>query len=365
MPPPTLLSGPHGEPELPGFELVKPFVESTDDGKSNTIELFDVLMTYSGEHARAGLRVVEATKNYRGRTFQVRISPAVISKGSGQAPVTILPALRENLVEKALRKIAAEDLANIAARKDDKGEYEVWVQFTIYRLRKLLAEQGHQFTVSQLAESLRVLRGTRIEVTGDFDADTEDGRDSNILQDLVWRKRKKGDSEGRSYTVAAKFHPYITRSIIMRSFRRIDFAKLMRPRNELARWIYLRLSHNYTQADEMDLYNATVLKEERAGYHLALSTILRETAFAYADMTRAMRAVRTALDALREQDVLRGKDVAGNPFSGWLEFPTYGVRKARGRPPLQDCRFVLFPSQSVIDDIIKANRTALELRRIK
>lgn len=350
-------------PDLPGLELVAPFVDTTEDGKSNTIELFDALMTYSGEHAREGLRFIEATKHFRGRTFQVRISPAVIKRKNG-APATILPGLRENLVEKTLRKMAADDLSNIAAPRAENGHLEVWVRFTLYRLRKVLAEQNHHFTIAQLEEALKVLQGSRLEVSGDIDNDAVAGRTANILQDVAWCKRKTGDKEGREHTIAAKFHPFVTRSIVQRTFRRIDFARLMRPKNELARWIYLRMSHNYTQAGEMDLYEFQINKNERAGYHLSLTTILRETGFTYADTTRALRAVRRALTTLREQDVIMKTDWLGKEFPGWIEVPSYGPAKGN-RPPLQDCRFVLFPSQSVIDDVIKANRTAQELRRLK
>jgi len=343
-------------PLLPGLELVAPFVQHTEPGKSNTVELFDALVLLSTDHSRQNEKFLDATKVFRGRTYHVRMSPAVVKRRDGK-PAMILPGARENLVEKVLRKIAAEDVDSVGVTLRD-GNAEVWVKFSIYKLRKTLAEQGHHFTTSQLAEALTVMQGCKLSVTGET-ADEIAGIESGILQTVIWRKAKRGDKEGESYRVCAKLHPFITRSILARTFRQIDFARLMRPKNELARWLYIRLSHNYTQAAEDDLVSFH-MGNKRAGYHISLSSIIRETAISYSDTRMALRAVRTALAVLRSQDVLRCVDMVGKEFQGWCEDITLGEARG-GRKPIKDVLFTLFPSQAVIEDIIKANRIAKQL----
>lgn len=352
------------QPFLPGLELVAALVDHTDDGKSNTVEMFDALVVYSVEHAREGARYIETQKRFRGQTFTVRVMPANVKRADGRV-VPVLPGMRENLVEKALRKIAAEDLGNLGVTDKD-GNAEVWVKFTLHQLRRTLAEQGHEFKISQLVEALDVLQGAIMTYAAAVPAPTptEEGAiQSGILQTVVWRRKKKGDQDGREYRVAAKLHPLITKSILQRTFRQIDFGRLMKPKNELARWLYMKLSHNYTQASESDLFLYQG-GNKAAGYHLALSTIIRETGSSYTQTRDALRAVRTALAILRKHDVLLSKTWVGQDFRGWAEEVTRGPAKG-GRPPVQDVVFTLFPSLAVIEDIIKANEKGRQMMRRK
>lgn len=352
---------PYTEPYLPGLEIIAPFVDHTDDGKSNTVELFDALVIYSMDHARDNARFLDATKVFRGRTYNVRVTPAAVPRDG--KPAMVLPGLRESLVEKALRKIASEDLDNIGAtQKESNGSAEVWVKFSLYQLRKTLAEQGHHFTIAQLEEAINVLQGARLTVTGDL-GEYIDGANTNFLQSVVWRKKKTGDEEGREFKICAKLHPYITHSILARTFRQIDFAKLMRPKNDLAQWIYIRLSHNYTQASDSD-YIKFKMQDKNAGYHLALSTIIRETGCSFATTSKAVRAVRAALTVLSKQDVLMSKDWTGRPFQGWEEIVQYDDSNG-GRRPIKDVIFHLFPSMAVVDDIVKANQKSRELQKLR
>lgn len=349
---------------LPGLDLVRDFVEATEDGKSNTIELFDAIVTYSSEHSRSNDRFLKAVKTFKGSTYKVSVAPAAIERG--EKSVQVLPGRRENLVEKALRKIASDNLGALDVTEDKSGAKDVWVKFTMYQLRKILGEQGHGFNAGQLEEALQVLTGTKITVTGENDEEIQGWSGSAILQEIVWRKRKKGDADGRDYRIRAKFHALVTNSIMQRTFRMIDFQRLMRPKSELARWLYTKISHNFTQAGEDDLIRFE-MGEKNRGYHISLSTIIRENGLQYADLRLAVRAVRSALAVLREHDILRGQSWAGKEFTGYIEEATYAEKPGRGRPPLREVVWTLFPSEAVINDIIKANRSnrALAAKQVR
>jgi len=349
---PAKEADPNTQPYLPGLELIAPFVEHTDNNQSNTVEFFDALVVFSMDHAREGQRFIEVEKVFRGRTFKVRVAPATVERGG--KPIMVLPGLRENLVEKALRKIASEDQEHLGVTfNTDTKNAEFWVKFTLYQLRKTLSGQGHDFKISQLVEALEVLRGARLTITGEIGA-FADGADTNYLQSLVWRRKRTNDVAGKEYKICAKLHPYITRSIVDRTFRQIDFAKLMQPKNELARWLFQRMSHNYIQADHL-AHVSWQRGSKNAGYHLSLLTIIRETGLSFASLKYAMAAVRTALEVLRKHDILRSTTWLGEPFKGWEEVKHYGDSKG-GRKPITDVIFYLFPSLSVTEDIIKAGR---------
>ena len=333
------------------LDLVRDLIDHTGDGKTNTIELFDALLTYSPEHARNGSAFIEVEKRFRNRCYNVKISPAVMKKGG--KPCLILPSRRENLVEKALRKIAADDANALSVKLTDKGETEVWVLFTIHQLRTILEEQGHGYKTAELTEALSVLTGAKMTISGETQDEIGGIEGSGIIDKLVWRKKKVGDEDGRSFHVSAKFHPLVTRSLVQRTFRRIDFAKLMRPKNELARWLYSRMSHNYIQADITDLAQFQ-MGEKNHGYSLTLGTIIRETGMKFSDNKLAVRAVRVALRILREHDITRGRTWSGDDFPGYLEEITF--TRTRGRPGLQDVLWRIFPSDAVIQDIIDANK---------
>jgi hypothetical protein len=283
----------------------------------------------------------------------VKVAPAVLKKDG--KPILILPSRRENLVEKALRKLAVDDVNALSVKQSDKGETEVWVRFTIHQLRTILEEQGHGYKTAELSEALTVLTGAKMTITGETPDEIGGIEGSGIIDKLIWRKHKVGDEEGRSFHVSAKFHPLVTRSLLERTFRRIDFAKLMRPKNELARWLYSRLSHNYLQADATDLVKFQMGDKHR-GYSLSLTTIIRETGLKFTNNRLAVRAVRDALGVLREHDIIRGRTWTGEEFPGYIEEITHGPRAGRGRPAIQDVTWRLFPSDAVIDDIIEANK---------
>lgn len=359
---------------LPGLEIIKDLVAHTAEGMSNTFELFDALIPYSSEHARGKSNFLEIEKRFRGLTFNVKVAPAVLQRGG--KPLLFLPGRRENLVEKALRKMAADSLEKIKVRNKE-GTTEVSVDFTLHELRNLLASQGHGFKISELAEALEVLAECKVQIVGDIEGSDEIAgiNGLGILQNIQWSKKKSGDEEGRAYRMRAIFHPLITRSLIQRTFRQINFGKLMKPKNELARWLYSRLSHNYTQASGSDLINY-FSGNKRAGYHISLSTIIKEYGLNHSDLRLAMRAVRNALKVMQEHDILTkggiyegygsdGKRMKGDTdvsFPGYIEEIRYGEKKGRGRKAIVDVIWNLFPSNSVVDDIIKANKNTVEMK---
>ncbi|MEZ4682110.1 MAG: hypothetical protein R2932_48680 [Caldilineaceae bacterium] len=167
----------------------------TDEDKySNTIELYDAIPKYypsrqlnrqreNGKYLPILKRQFRYKNQVTGETtlYHVNIKPARIECKDGQVR-EFYPTEREELVEEALRKIAADN-PNGVYLNDSAG-----VQFTLYQLRKELASRGHAIHLDNLLEALNICNEAIIEVK------SEDGTDvlkSTILPVLLISSRKR------------------------------------------------------------------------------------------------------------------------------------------------------------------------------
>ena len=207
--------------------LFDDFVNKTPDGYSNTIELFDAILKFSSRRVRKTPEPDVRTVVFRKEEVRVTISPAVI-KTRGAPAVIVMPGQREDLVEKALRKLAAETVESwgVEIDQDQGGRPAFSLRFTLYQIRKLLAETGHDFKTVEIDEALRVLQGSNIEFEGQM-GEFQTGQVTGILTSYTYVKRRKDRSGSKSYG-EVKFHPLVNASILQRTFRKIDFGSLMK-----------------------------------------------------------------------------------------------------------------------------------------
>jgi len=325
--------------------LFDDFVSRTPEGYSNTIELFDAILKYSSRRVRKTPEPDVRVVTFRSKEVRVTITPAVI-KRRGTPAVIVMPGQREDLVEKALRKLAAESATTWGVEQDQVGKPAFALKFTLYQLRKLLQETGHDFKIAEIDEALRVLQGSNIEFDGVID-DFVTGQVSGILTSYTYVKRRKDVSGNRSYG-EVKFHPLVNASIVQRTFRRIDFKALMELKVDLARWLYQRFSHNYIQASTDDLWDT------KKGYHISLHTILRESGMDRRSRMRDnLKVVRDALNNLKASNII-------DAFSEDLrrEKPT----GKPGQASIIDAVWTLRASQKFVEDVIAANQAAKAMR---
>jgi hypothetical protein len=125
------------------------------DALSNAIDLWDSIPRYSlprkkQEEIRLPggfLPIRKVDFHYRGKIYTAQIRPARIQVRDKKGQLTeetieYYPSSREELIEHALRKLAAEQYAGFF----DKVNHCSGVAFTLYRLRQELAAQGHSMT---------------------------------------------------------------------------------------------------------------------------------------------------------------------------------------------------------------------------
>jgi hypothetical protein len=163
-PPPSAFAG----TQLSLFQAFLCNTEEERDQLSNTIELWDSIPKYAiSQQAMNQIRTTEGllprlekTFVYRKHEYRVRITPAILDAEEGGGDRAYYPSASEELVEDALRKIAAEQYKGFF----DKPEFRSGVVFSLGMLRKELKKRGHARSYQEIIRSLQTLAGSHIEI---------------------------------------------------------------------------------------------------------------------------------------------------------------------------------------------------------
>lgn len=263
--------------------------EAERDNLSNTIELWDGVPKYfvsrqemTKRRERGILPTIDREFEYRSRIFNVKVRPARLTDEGGNDK-EFYPSAREELVEDALRKIAAEQHYGFL-EKQESG-----VVFTLHILRRELQRRGHTLSYQEVTESLDVMAGCRIEIIA---ADGSGDYKSPILAGLMRVSRHHYREDPKARWVAY-FNPLVTRSIQALNFRQYDYHTMMSHTTQIARWMHKRMAHNYVNASIMQPY--TIL----------FTTVQRDSGLLeYTRNRDAIRKLEDALEELKDKGVL-------------------------------------------------------------
>jgi hypothetical protein len=262
---------------------------TSEDGYSNTIELYDAIPKYVSSTRRMGvlrengiyLKTLRREFQYgtekHKRWYKVEITPARLSDKQGNEK-EYYPNQRVELVEEALRKIACDQLSAVYL------DGFAGVRFTMYQLRKELASRGHTMNYPALIEALKIGHSAGMKLT------LNDGGEINapIFPVLALTKRHEWEEHGRNTRCFVQFHPLVTRSIDEITYRQFHYATGMQLKKPLSRWFFKRLSHVYRQASTKN------------NYRISHSTLVRDSGLVNATrMDDQIRDVCEALDELQ------------------------------------------------------------------
>ena len=329
--------------------LFQSFLANSDDERralSNAIDLWDSIPRYSiprkkEEELRmqGGFlpnRTVEF--QYRGTCYRGEIRPARLNvkDKSGKltgATIEHYPSAREELIEHALRKLAAEKDQGFY----DQPDFRSGVAFSLHRLRQELSDQGHSMTFESLTEGLEVLHGATLRL---IDA-SSDPDDPSILSQAYLPALGKVNKKGRASDPDAKwyvqFHGLVTNSINQITYRQFNYQHLMKCSTQLARWLMSQLVLKFT--------NAGMGTE----FKMKFSTIQRDSGLLNG--------------YTRPRDAFAALDLA------WAEVRNGGVltdvkkEEERGvRAKIVDVTYTLTPSRQFATEQKAANRRNLDAR---
>lgn len=316
--------------------LFQTFFPADTEDYSNTIELYDAIPKYFSSQKRMAeirkdgvfLQSLKRRFRHRDTWFNITIRPARLDDKDDNEK-EYYPTDREGLVEEALKRIACDRLNGVFLN-DIAG-----VQFTLYELWHELKGRKHDIHWDDLITSLKICRGTILELT------SADGRvlvSSSIFPVLVLVNRHEWVTDPKHMRCYVQFNPLITQSTNQLTYRQFDYVTFMELKNHLARWLFKRLSHNYTQASMLNPYT------------IKLSTIVRDSALVNAKRMRdKVRYVDAALNELKNRAVL-------------LHYKKESIEGERKR--IEEVIYILTPCPEFTSQVKKANRRAREIIHI-
>jgi hypothetical protein len=342
-------------PDEVQLELLAPWY-TQNTSESRTLDFFDAIPKYPFALTTTIPKPerLEVPFTLRGKKYTAFVAPAQITDARTGQERLVFPGSREELVERALRFIAVQQIAKTKLIPDaETGRQAVTVFFTLSMLRRHLEELGHGYKLSEIKEALDILSDTLIEIR--VESDDEPGQSkrrrfmkgtilSNYVGDFL-----EGDSSGEDSRAAMTFHPLATQAILGLAFYPINQLRVGKLKRPLARWLTTRMSHNYRQARK----NSFVQNE---GYHISLKTILEERGLSReARLWDNLKSVRDALMEMKKRRILSEMQ----PFAEELIHAP-----SKGRPKIVDAIWTLYASAEFVDEIIGGNKQMKQAQRV-
>lgn len=292
---------------------------------SNTIEMYDSMPKYyfGGVEREKGktteaLPILSRDFVYRNKEFRIDISPAALIDEESGKTISYYPSQREELVEDVIRKIAVN--------KRKKGIYlddDLAVRFTYYEVEQELKKIGHGYSTTQIKQAIEICSKTIVEIT------SKDGKRVSQTSNLFPFVAKETKEMGGQERVIVMFHPLVTKSVDLGTYRSINYDRLMRLKMPLARWLHKHISHLFTQATEKNPYK------------INLSTIVQNSGMKnYKNISDTIRQVSKSLDEL-----IKCQTVA-----------KYETKLHKEKNKILDATFCLFMSDEFVADAKKGNK---------
>jgi hypothetical protein len=212
------------------------------------------------------------------------------------------------------------------------------VTFSLYQLQEELKRNGHSYSKDQIKDALLICARTNMTVT------TDNGSSvlvSNLFETLGLQTRDDWKEQGNKSRAFVRFNSLVTKSITSRTFRQLNYEKVMSYKNVIARQLHKRMSHHYIQASVAN------------PYHILLSTIIRDFGLTqYTQLRDNLRDVQIALDEMVEKKAL-------------LSYKVEKTLESSKRAKLLDAKFTLLPDPSFTSEIIGANKLQAKIKSIE
>lgn len=308
--------------------------DQNKDKYSNTVELYDMLPKYHfGGVKRAISKDIEALpilqKNFvnRSQEFKLSIIPAALIDNKTGKTIHYYPTQREELVEDALRRLAATKKKGIYLDNDFA------VKFTLYELQQELKRMGHGYNLNEIKEAIEVCNRSLLEIKSKQGEEVAMG--ASIFPFVGMETSEK--IEGGKNRVVVMFHPLVTKSIDDNTHRLINYQKLMSYKMALSRYIHKRISHYFTQASTSNPYT------------IKMTTLVRDSGMKKYDRNSdTIKQIQKCLEELKVKQTLT----------------KYKIEKEWEGKNLIDANLELYVSDELVEEIRKANNIKNEKLKI-
>lgn len=300
---------------------------SSNDARSHTIELADAIPFYHyGHQPGPEVKALERVFVNRKRRYHVTVLPATLEDpkikdgdkaGKSKKWAPRFPSEREELVFEAVKLLASQNAELL--------DGHVGVGFTLSSLRRLLKESGHEMSIVQIKDALRtMLRCTII---------LKDESGKNMIEEGMIKSLMFSEKGTRDLCFV-QFNSFTTEAIRAGKYRGLKYKIVSRYQSVLARWLYKRMSHNFTQASSTEKYV------------ILASTALQGACLSVGDKpNKWAKCMREALEEMK----LATPD--GLPCS----VASYIYEAVKVGKYTKDYKFYISPSESFVKDIVQEN----------
>lgn len=317
------------------------FTDLSEEGHrhySNTLELWSIapkiwvggVKREKGKTVEA-LGIVKRDFEYANKKLSLTITPAGIEDKKTGKKKDFYPSQREELIEEALIKIAARKMQseNFSERPTTiDGLFAV--RTTYYEIAKELLRLGHGYKIADIKLGIDVGNKAMIELK------SKEGNEVSYSTPMFPFLAKETKEMGGNECLVITLHPLVTKSIKEGSFRLLNYDKMMGLKKYLSRWIYRRISHNFTGADC------------EKPYPIKLTTIVNNSAMViYENTAQMIKQVEACFDELKGEE---GEEKA---LKKWERKRVIFDEKKKAK--INDIVYSLYLSSEFVSDIIKAN----------
>ena len=328
------------------------YVEAGESEKSRSLAIWDIIpwrvLTYNRAGTLPKVMVFEGVRLDDTREATVHLTPAILP-GEADGPSRVMfPGAREELVERALRKLAVSRLAASGPQPDPMGgNMAVSITFSIHQLRRELEQNGHGFKFADVREALDVmhLANVRVECPADSLVHRASGPVLGNLQSIC----DPDDTDGKRSVYRATFHPIASAAILKELYFPINYTRMMTLARPLARWIVSLLNVRFR-------YATRGIGRSKRSFRLTLKRVMTDSGMQPEPrLTNNIDRVREAIKELQEKGFLER----------WLplkEIETIKREGTAGRPKIVDAEWELYPSESFAKEIIQGNQDRKALK---
>jgi hypothetical protein len=204
------------------LELLAPWYAQRPED-SHTLDLFDAVPKYPFTTTRFVDHAERIAVDFKfgTRLYRSEILPAQIKDSKTGQERLVFPGGREELVERALRYLAVQQVAKVRLTNAD-GRHSVTVFFTLSMLRRHLEKLGHGFMLSEIKDALDILSGTMITIHVVSDEGLGKAKRGKAMKGLILTNYThdfaEQDPTGEDSAVAMTFHPLSTEAILQMAY---------------------------------------------------------------------------------------------------------------------------------------------------
>lgn len=313
----------------------------------NLVEIYDAVPRFFEARTVHSLENMnqEITAEVRSMSYTLTITAATIRKKvldkqpdgttlHRHVNVGMFPGVREEFVEKAIRKFSTLQAADITDER-------CVVRFTLYELKKELDEFGHRYSYSEIREALQVLAQSNVRIDATLPDGTSLDISSGYINNLIIRSPRRDSAYYQAGTddprprCQVELHPLIAQQVKRGEFRLYQYGLDMSITSGFGRGLLRFISMFWKNASEANSFRFTMMEFFASGSNR------RPGQFIAQDNRQLKRAIESLITVGLFKD----------------DYRVIPVKASKGRKIL-DYEYEVFATNKFVTTVIEANSGA-------